>query len=152
QFREWYGGDLMKSQESDITDRQSTFFEFRSRCVIDYITKISDHVKTHHSKIETMTCLMDCDRVMWEAASQIKNLDNLGTDIYWVNNDRNVEEMTPLVRDLAAVCKTNRKKHHEWLQCWAVRKGQEQRIIDQGNILIRENPDALYVWAYNAQI
>jgi len=56
------------------------------------------------------------------------------------------------VRDLAAVCGKAGKAHHEWLQTWAVKAGNEPRITAQGEILIRENPDALYVWAYEGQV
>jgi hypothetical protein len=65
---------------------------------------------------------------------------------------RDVEEMTAMVRQLAGLCKAGRKRHHQWLQVWDVRKGNEHRILEQGRILIREKPDALYLWAYAAQI
>ena len=44
------------------------------------------------------------------------------------------------------------KIHHEWLQCWNVEKACEPRISDQGEILLREQPDALYVWAWKGQV
>jgi hypothetical protein len=145
QYKEWYGGNLKQTSEKDA-------FAFRSRCVINYITTISEHVKKSFPHMETMSCLMECDRVMWAESAKIKTLDNLGSDIYWVNSDRDVEEMAPMVREMGALCKASGKIHHEWLQCWIVKKGKEQRILDQGNILIREKPDSLYVWAYAAQI
>jgi hypothetical protein len=89
---------------------------------------------------------------VWAEAGEFETLDNIGTDIYWVNQERDVEEMTPTVRDLAGVCHRHAKRHHEWLQCWKVRAGREQRILDQGKILMRERPDALYVWAWKGQI
>ncbi len=144
QFQEWYDADLAAATSA----RQA---EFRQRCVVDYVKRIADYCKARHPGIETMTCLMPCDRSMWEAASGIGNLDNLGTDIYWVNEKRDVEEMTPMVRELAALCRRTGKIHHEWLQCWHARRGNESRILEQGRILIREKPDALYVWAWKGQ-
>ncbi|HYF49745.1 MAG TPA: hypothetical protein VEJ63_10090 [Planctomycetota bacterium] len=145
QYREWSGGDLKTAKTEDVT-------AFRSRCVTHYIETIAGYIKSTHPHIETMCCLMECDQSIWEAAAKIANLDNLGSDIYWCNNTRPVEEMTPLVRNMADICRKRNKIHHEWLQCWTVKAGNEQRIIDQGRILIRERPDALYIWAYAAQV
>jgi hypothetical protein len=60
--------------------------------------------------------------------------------------------MRPLVRELEGLCRRQKKMHHQWLQCWAVRKGREDRIREQGRILVDEKPDALYVWAYLGQV
>jgi hypothetical protein len=125
---------------------------FRQRCVVDYIRTISDYCKTHYPGMETMTCLMPHDREMWSGAAEIESLDNLGTDLYWVNNDNDLAEMIPPIRELDDLCQKTKKTHHEWLQCWAARSGREKRILDQGEVLIRENPDALYVWAWRGQI
>ena len=144
-FDTWYGADLAQA----APELQEAF---RERCVIDYVRTISDYCQATHPDLETMCCLMPIDRQMWSAAAEIDSLDNLGTDVYWVNNDRNVEEMTPMVRDLDAICKQHGKIHHEWLQCWAALRGKEQRIFDQGEILIRERPDALYIWAWEGQV
>ena len=144
-FEEWNGCDLA----SATNERKD---EFRERCTLDYVRTIADYCKANHPQLETMCCLMECDRRMWRAAAGIASLDNLGTDIYWVNDDRDVEEMTPMVRDLAGVCSHAGKLHHEWLQAWIVKKGNEPRIGEQGDVLIRGQPDALYVWAYEAQV
>jgi hypothetical protein len=56
------------------------------------------------------------------------------------------------VRAMARMCKQHGKIHHEWLQCWYVQRGCEPRIFEQGNILLREKPDALYVWAWKGQV
>lgn len=144
-YMEWYGGDLGAAEEVQAA-------EFRHRCVIEYVREIAEFCKTSFPHTETQCCVMPCDRDIWAKASQIEFLDNLGTDIYWVNEDIDVEEMTPMIRDLAALCHETGKIHHEWLQCWGVRAGREQRILDQGRILVREKPDALYVWAWKGQI
>ena len=144
-YQEWYGGSLASAPDEK---REG----FRQKCVIKYVRTISDYCKAHHPALETMSCLMPCDRSMWEQAAGIKSLDNLGTDIYWVNNDNNVEDMVPLLRQMEGICTRSNKIHHEWLQCWDVNRGKEQRILEQGNVLVREQPDALYVWAWKGQV
>lgn len=144
-FQEWYGKDL-------TTVSNEVNMAFRHRCVVDYVKTIADYCKSTHPGLETMTCLMPVDKSMWLPVAEIENLDNLGTDIYWVNDNNDVEEMTPIINELEDVCKKNNKIHHEWLQCWIAKKGHEHRILEQGNILIREQPDALYIWAWKGQI
>jgi hypothetical protein len=145
QYDQWYQGDLAGAP----AEAQK---EFRARCVLDYVRKISDYCKAHYPALETMCCLMPVDQELWKAGGAIESLDNLGTDIYWVNNDRNVEEAAPLIQELEAICKQTNKVHHEWLQAWIVRAGNEERVLEQGKILVRERPDALYVWAWQSQI
>jgi len=144
-FNEWYDGDLVAATDDE---RES----FRRRCVVEYVRRITAYCKANHPQLETMTCLMPCDKDMWNETSSIDDLDNLGTDIYWVNNDQDVEEMTPILDELDTLCKKSGKIHHEWLQCWNVRKGNEQRILEQGKVLVREKPDSLYAWAWRGQI
>ena len=144
-FEQWSGGDLAAAAAPAVG-------EFRGWCVLHYIQTISDYVKRNHPAVETMCCLMEQDRTLWRKAAEIATLDNLGSDIYWTNNDRPVEEMTPMVRELADVCRRAGKRHHEWFECWGTRAGREGRIVQQGEILVREKPDALYVWAYRAQV
>ena len=60
--------------------------------------------------------------------------------------------MTPIVRELDGICKDAGKTHHEWLQAWKVHAGREPRITAQGEILVRERPDAIYAWAYESQV
>lgn len=143
-FIEWYDGDLFSASKDRLA-------EFRNRCVIDYVEKIATYCKQNHPSLETMCCIMDCDRGVWDQAAKISALDNLGTDLYWVNSDRDVKEMAPIMRDLEILCRQNNKVHHEWLQCWGVQKGREQRILDQGKEIVQSRPDALYVWAWKAQ-
>lgn len=144
-YEEWYGGDLLTAPDEQ---REA----FRQRCVIDYVQTISDYCKATHPDLETMCCVMPHDSTLWQHMVQISTLDNLGTDIYWVNNDRNVVEMIPPIETLTSLCKQHGKVHHEWLQAWGVRQGKEHRILEQGKILLQEQPDALYVWAWKGQI
>jgi len=144
-FAQWHGGDLASAHDAARAD-------FRHRCVLNYIQTVAAYVKKNYPQLETMCCLMPHDRALWAQAAQLPGLDNLGTDIYWVNQSNDVEEMTPLVRDLAALCRQHGKLHHEWLLAWTVKTGKEDRILEQGRILVREQPHALYVWAFAGQI
>lgn len=144
-FDAWYGSDLLSA--SDEVKK-----EFRNRCVIEYVETIADYCKSRYSGLETICCIEPSNSDLWEAAADIRALDNIGTDLYWVNSDRNVEEMRPILKDLDAICKRHGKSHHEWLQCWGVHTGSEGRIVKQGRIIIDERPDALYVWAWEGQI
>lgn len=144
-FDAWYSGDLRVA-----TDEQKE--QFRQRCVVEYVKTIADYCKALHPHLETMCCLMPHDQEMLHGIAQIDALDNLGTDIYWINNDTDVEEMVPIVANFAKMCAATKKVHHEWLQCWNVREGRERRILEQGKVLLREQPDALYVWAWHGQI
>jgi len=144
-FGEWYGADLLAG---DDTTRE----EFRQRCVIAYVREIADYCKRTHPGLETMCCLMPHDEAMWQSVAGIVSLDNLGTDIYWVNDDRDLRAMRPIVGRMAALCQKNGKIHHQWLQCWKARAGREQRIVDQGKVLVEMNPDAIYVWAWQGQV
>ena len=126
--------------------------EFRKKCVVNYIQVITEYIKRSHPQLETLCCIMPEDKSLWSQVASVKGLDNLGTDIYWVNEDVDVEQMTPLIKEISQLCRDNNKKHHQWLQAWGVKKGREARIKAQGEIIIRQKPDALYAWAYQGQI
>lgn len=145
QFEAWYDASLLHAPAEQVEI-------FRQRCVIEYTRRIADYCKANHPALETMLCLMPEDRAMWQAAAAIDSLDNIGTDIYWINQERAVEEMKPILDDMATLARQAGKVHHEWLQCFNVRRGQEHRVLAQGEILIRERPDALYIWAWEGQI
>lgn len=144
-FMDEKGGDLSKASD----ERREAF---RQQCVIDYVRTMADYCKTNYPHLETSCCLMPHDEAMWASTAQISSLDNIGTDIYWTNNDRDLEEMGQIVERMDTVAKQNGKIHHEWLECWRAHSGREQRIFDQGEVLVRKQPDALYVWAWEGQI
>ena len=144
-FEAWYGGSLLEAAAAQQA-------AFRQRCVLDYIQTIADYCRANHPQLETSCCLMPQEQAIWAEAAKIATLDNLGTDIYWINNDRDVNDMRPIVRDMAATCREYGKVHHQWLQCWHGNLGQEHRVFDMGEVLVQEQPDALYVWAWEGQI
>lgn len=144
-YAEWYAGDL---RSAPAPQRE----EFRQRCTVEYVRSIARYCKHNHPQLETICCLMPHDDNMWQAAAAIPELDNLGTDLYWANNDRDVAEMVPPIQRLDALCKASGKRHHEWLQCWNVRAGHEARIRAMGEVLVGQQPDALYIWAWNGQL
>lgn len=144
-YTEWYQGDLAAAPDVQRD-------EFRRKCVVEYVRTISDYCKARYPALETITCVMPRDSQVWQPVADIASLDNLGTDLYWVNNDKEIETMAPIVRNLDRLCKGAGKRHHEWLQCWNVRKGREPRILEQGKILVREKPDTMYIWAWHGQV
>jgi hypothetical protein len=139
------GGDLATAPEQSVE-------AFRQQCVVDYVKTIADYCKANHPQLETFCCLMPHDDAMWAAAAQIDTLDNLGTDIYWTNNNRDLAEMGPIIDKMAETCRVHNKVHHEWLECWRAEAGRETRIREQGEIMVLRNPDAFYVWAWEGQI
>ncbi len=141
----WYAGDLVAAP----TERQE---EFRRRCCVEYVREIASWCKKNHPAVETQCCVMPHDDALWEKMAALPDLDNLGTDLYWVNNDRDPETMRPIVRGLDALCRRHGKRHHQWLQCWKAARGREERIRLQGRVLVEENPDALYLWAWEGQV
>lgn len=145
QFAIWYDGDLFQAPAEQVE-------AFRQRCVVEYVRQMADYCRRNHPQLETFCCLMPHDHAMWEAAAQIESLDNLGTDIYWTNNDRDLAEMEPILAQMGAVTKRYGKTHHEWLECWRVQAGREDRVRQQGEVMVRAQPDALYVWAWEGQI
>jgi hypothetical protein len=144
-FEEWYQADLRTASPEGQE-------AFRQRCVVDYVKMMAAYCKANHPQLETFCCLMPHDDTMWEATAQIASLDNLGTDIYWTNNDRDLAEMPPIIDKMAALTRQAGKIHHEWLECWRVKAGREDRVRQQGEIMVRQQPDALYVWAWEGQI
>ena len=51
-----------------------------------------------------------------------------GTDLYWANTGQDIREVQPLTEELAGLCRAAGKRHHQWLQCWGVRAGNEARV------------------------
>lgn len=125
---------------------------FRKKSIVRYVCLLADYIKINHPQMQTMCCMMPQDKKVWEDIAKIDTLDNLGTDIYWVNEQTDIELMRPLVKEMAVLCRANQKLHHQWLQAWGVQSSRESRIIEQGEVLLSEKPDALYAWAYQGQI
>jgi hypothetical protein len=144
-FEAKHGGDLAAAP-SEVQEA------FRRECVVDYVRTIAEYCKTKHPGLEVMCCITPWHAFLWDAIAAIPALDNLGTDLYWVNEEREVEEMTPSVQRMRDLCARHGKRHHEWLQCWLAFRGSEHRILEQGKILLRERPDSLYVWGWQGQI
>lgn len=144
-FEKMFSGSLWKADAVLIN-------QFRKRCVIDYVQEISGYIKKNYPRVQTLCCLMPSDECLWEDISAMDCLDELGTDIYWVNEDIDVELMSAMINKLSSLCKSAGKRHHQWLQAWGVKKGRENRIKEQGEVFLKNNPDALYVWAYKGQI
>ncbi len=120
-YHDMYRGDLFQANAEQAA-------QFRKKCVVRYICLLTDDIKLTYPHMETLCCMMPCDKIAWDNISRIDSLDNLGADIYWVNNNTPAEEMRPIIQDMDKICKRGNKKHHQWLQCWGVKKGKEHRI------------------------
>jgi hypothetical protein len=144
-FGEWYGTALHSAEEGRVS-------AFRRRCVTHYVETIAHHVKAGYPGAETFCCIPPEDRALWPEITAIGPLDNIGTDLYWANTGQDVRELEPLAGQLARLCGVSGKRHHQWLQCWGVRAGNEPRIRELGQALCDARPDALYVWAFEAQV
>ncbi len=144
-FARWYEGDLASAPAPQVA-------AFRRRSVLHYIETITDYIRATHPRLETMCCLMPSDRDLWTDVAALRGLDCLGTDLYWANDARDLEEMRPYVREMAALCRKHGKVHQEWFQCWGIAAGNEERAAAQARLLASERPDALYTWAFNAQL
>jgi hypothetical protein len=144
-FEQWYGAALGCAGAEQVA-------AFRRRCVLRYVEEVARHVKTRQPRAETFCCIPPEDRALWPALAAVGPLDNVGTDLYWANTGQDVQEVEPLARELAGLCRAAGKRHHQWLQCWGVRAGQEARVAALGRALCEAPPDALYVWAYEGQV
>lgn len=144
-FAEWHGGALRSADEAVVA-------AFRRRCVLRYVEVIAGHVKAWHPEVETFCCIPPEDRALWPAVTAVEALDNAGTDLYWANTGQDTREVQPLAEELAGLCRAAGKRHHQWLQCWGVRAGNEPRVGELGRALCDSRPDALYVWAYEGQV
>jgi hypothetical protein len=144
-FEECNGLPLRSAHENLVT-------AFRRRCVTHYVEVIARQVKAGHPEAETFCCIPPEDRTLWPAITAVGPLDNVGTDLYWANTGQDLREVEPLAGELATLCRAAGKRHHQWLQCWGVRAGNESRIRELGRALCDTGPDALYVWAFEGQV
>lgn len=146
QFAAWFpGADIERMDEQAAR-------AFRSRQAMDYVRDVSARSKATHREVTIQCCLMPTDQSMWQPAGEIETLDDLGTDVYWANEDRDYAEATELVGQLGAICRSGGKAHHEWLQCWGVEAGREKFIRPLGEAILAGSPDALYAWALHGQV
>jgi hypothetical protein len=144
-FEEWNGRVLRSADEGLLA-------VFRRRCVTHYVEATARHVKAGHPAAETYCCIPPEHRALWPEVAAVGPLDNVGTDLYWANTGQDVAEVKPLAGELSGLCRANGKRHHQWLQCWGVRAGNEPRVSELGRALLETRPDALYVWAFEGQI
>lgn len=139
------GGDLRTAGREAVA-------EFRRHSVFRWIDEMSRWVKSRNAKLATSTCVMPSDRDAWEDAAECGPLDSLGTDTYWLCEDRPVEWMREPCRELVALARRKGKSPHLWLQCWKVPRGREAELVEAAKILAEAGPDGVYVWAYRGQL
>jgi hypothetical protein len=144
-FGQWCGEGLRTADEERVA-------AFRRRCVTHYVESIAAHVKASHPEAETFCCIPPEDRALWPEVAAVGPLDNVGTDLYWANAGGDADEACSLAGEFGHLCRSAGKRHHQWLQCWGVRAGNEPRVGELGRALCDARPDALYVWAFEGQV
>lgn len=146
-FARHHSGDL-KDAAAD-TQRQ-----FQRETVVDYIRRGCGVAKGIDRNIQTICCLMPCDRDCAAEASKVKDLDMLSTDPYWLlpfmklTLEDAIAE-TKYVRDL---CRAQGKQSQVWLNCWAIPAGTEEGIYSGGKELASVGCDSLFTWSYRAAL
>jgi hypothetical protein len=97
-----------------------------------------------------MACLMPQDRVCWEEIAALENLDDFGTDPYWLIDaaQLSLDESVRLSKECRALAAGNRKRSHIWLNAWKIKRGDEQEIYRGGMELARTGHDSLFTWSY----
>jgi hypothetical protein len=144
-FAGWYGAALRSAAPEQVS-------AFRRRCVTRFLEVVAGHVKAGHPGVETFCCIPPEDRALWPEVAALGPLDNVGTDLYWANTGQDVRDVERTAGELVGLCKAAGKRHHQWLQCWGVREGNEPRLGALGPALCAARPDGLYVWAYEGQV
>ena len=144
-FREHYGYEMPLSFTDDIKDfKQSQF--------LDFIKEMSGLV--HQKGKRTAICLLpfeiaELGAVDWEEIAKIESLDILGTDPYWVNRRKKVEDYVRFyskkVFDLA------RKYNMEpqiWIQAFKIPKERESEVETAVRVAYGEGIRNLVAWSY----
>jgi len=144
-FRDAGSGDLKTAPEAA---RKA----FRSRSVARWVEEMSGWVKKENPKLVTSTCVMPSDRDAWKDAAGCPSLDSLGTDTYWMLENKPVSWMTEPCLALVEEARKNRKSPHLWLQCWKIIRGRERELVEASVELAKAKPGTIYVWAYRGQL
>lgn len=134
----------------DFTVQSRETWEFKRDNSLGYVQRVCDGVKDFSPTTKMMCCVMPFDREYWSAIGKVKNLDNFGTDPYWIV-DRTRLTLTQAVQDaydMKRICDENSKESHIWLNGWAIPKGYEEEMYKGGQLLAASKPDELYTWQY----
>jgi hypothetical protein len=142
-FSNWFGGDLLAAD-------QELYQQFQRRLVVDYVDRGCKTVKAIDPKLETICCLMPCDKDCAEAAAQVAALDMLGTDPYWLLPFMKLTLQDALddTKSLHALCRGHGKRSQVWLNCWGIPEGVEEDIYRGGLQLAAVGCDSMFTWSY----
>jgi hypothetical protein len=146
-FSRWFGGDLMNADKPG-------YDEFQRRLVVDYIDRGCRTVKAIDPQLETICCLMPCDKACAESASKVGALDMLGTDPYWLLPfmKLSLQDAIDDTRSLEALCRRNGKRSQVWLNCWAIPEGVEPDIYTGGLQLAAVGCDSMFTWSFRGAL
>jgi hypothetical protein len=143
-FKQKYGEDMERY------DGRPQYLEFRRNDTIDYVKAICDGIKKSRPTLTTMACLMPYDRECWDEVAALENLDDFGTDPYWLVDRTNLTlaKSITLSEECRALAARNKKRSHIWLNAWKIRRGDEPEIYTGGLELANTGHDRLFTWSY----
>jgi hypothetical protein len=143
-FARNYGGELEKRAGSP------EYLDFRRKDTIDYVKAICNGIKKSHPALTTMACLMPQDRACWDQIAALENLDDFGTDPYWLLEASHLTlgESVRLSKECRQLAARNHKRSHIWLNAWKIRSGDEKDIYSGGMELAKTGHDSLFTWSY----
>lgn len=139
-----FGMDLAQSEGAEVYDT------FRNETVHRYTEAVCEGVKRLDPALKTITCVMPCDRAVFEQVASIPALDVFGTDPYWLIPSMNltIEAAIDYTRLVKAICAGRGKTSQVWLNCWRIRAGDEAEVYAGGRALAGVGCDSLYTWSY----
>jgi hypothetical protein len=143
-FAQSYGKDMQQCEGSP------EYKDFRRVDTVDYVKAICNDIKKRYPGLTTMACLMPQDRACWDAIATLDNLDDFGTDPYWLIEASNLtlSESVRLSQECRLLAARNGKRSHIWLNAWKIRRGDEQEIYTGGLALAKTGHDSFFTWSY----
>lgn len=147
-FEKQYGYKL-PDQEGD-----KNYQEFMYKNTIDYVSAICKGIKQHFPLMRTMACLMPQDEVCWNEVTQIAELDNFGTDPYWLLDMAHItlEQSVDLSYKCRELALSRGKQSHIWLNGWFIPAGKEKDIYTGGLQLAKAGHDGFYTWSFHGAL
>ncbi len=143
-FGERFELDLAQCEGTDAYDA------FRNETVHHYTEAVCSRVKALDADLKTITCVMPCDRAVFEKVASISALDVFGTDPYWLipAMELTVEAAIDYTKLIRAICAERGKQSQVWLNCWRIKAGYEAEVYTGGRALAEVGCDSLYTWSF----
>jgi hypothetical protein len=149
-----YGGDLESDfktfRQNNLNSSNPQYSAFRRKDTTDYVQALCDGIKKDFPMLTTMACLMPQDQACWEEIAALANLDDFGTDPYWLleASHLTLEESLRLSRECRATALRGHKRSHIWLNAWKIKRGDEKYVYSGGLELAKTGHDSFFTWSY----